>query len=110
MQSVQSVGRCPSAGTAEAFQQMLADLQVHPTVEWKAAMKTLVKDARYTALKTPKERQEAYEHYCRDNQSAVQQEARRRDDHAFRQLLLRLYETGRLDHTTTWERFLEQAR
>lgn len=56
-----------SAEEAEAaFVKLLRRSNIQPDWSWEQALRAIVKDAQYRAIKDPKDRKAAFEKYCRD--------------------------------------------
>ncbi|KAJ9473277.1 Pre-mRNA-processing protein 40A [Diplonema papillatum] len=48
----------------EAFMKMLREYKVEPTATWDEAMKVVINDDRYTALRSKKDKLQVFEDYC----------------------------------------------
>ncbi|KAK4547314.1 hypothetical protein LTR36_000969 [Oleoguttula mirabilis] len=74
----------------EAFFKMLTRHNVTPDMAWEDALRQVIKDREYRALKDPKERRQAYDRYCmevRAQEKGKEKERREKLKEDFRKML-----------------------
>lgn len=74
----------------EAYFKMLKRHNVSPDTPWEGALRKVIKDREYRALKDPKERRQAYDKYCmevRAEEKGKEKERRERLKEDFRKML-----------------------
>ncbi|GAB1739382.1 hypothetical protein NU219Hw_g4343t1 [Hortaea werneckii] len=74
----------------DAFFKLLKRNNVTPDTAWEDALRLVIKDKEYRALKDPKERRQAFEKYClevRAQEKGKEKERRERLREEFRQML-----------------------
>jgi len=59
----------------EAFKRLLDDKKIHPDTKWEDAMKSIINDERYKALKTVGERKAAYTEWCEKRRKHLKEQA-----------------------------------
>ena len=87
----------------DAFFKMLRKHSISPDTTWEEALRTIVKDREYRALKDPKERRQVFEKYCQDvraQEKGKEKERRERTREEFRKMLTTHDE---IKHYTRWK-------
>lgn len=87
----------------EAFFKLLKRNNITPDTEWQEALKVVIRDREYRAIKGPKERKAAFEKYCaemRAEQKSKDKERREKAREDFRRMLSTHDE---IEHYTRWK-------
>lgn len=74
----------------EAFFKLLKRHNITPDTPWEEALRAVIRDREYRALKDPKERRQAYDKYCQEvraQEKGKEKERRERLREDFRQML-----------------------
>lgn len=97
----------PEYGSAEAaeeaFFKLLKRSNVTPDTDWHNAMKLVVRDREYRAIKDPRDRKAAFEKYCREvreQEKAKERERKQKMREDFRKMLTTRDE---IKHYTRWK-------
>jgi hypothetical protein len=92
------------------FRLLLEESALHPETPWMAAMKVLIKDSRYTSLKSADERQRAFETYCTERRNMHEKDQLEVITGYYRAMIGRLAESGQIDCTTPWNEFVLKVK
>lgn len=87
----------------EAFCKLLKRHNISPDTEWQDALRVVVRDREYRAIKDPKERKVAYEKYCQEvraQEKGKEKERKEKLREDFRKML-RTHEE--IKHYTRWK-------
>eukprot|EP00878_Enallax_costatus_P007972 GHUV01008338.1.p1 GENE.GHUV01008338.1~~GHUV01008338.1.p1 ORF type:complete len:419 (+),score=115.06 GHUV01008338.1:42-1259(+) len=88
----------------EAFKELLSDFAVPAEASWDNAMRLIIHDPRYGALKAMGEKKSAFNEYCTARRAAEREEARRRQVAAKEGFMLLLEETAELEVGDSFDR------
>eukprot|EP00775_Hariotina_reticulata_P012499 gene12499-12634_t len=88
----------------EAFKELLSDNEIPAEASWDNAMRLIVNDPRYGALKSLGEKKSAFNEYCTARRAAEREEARRRQVAAKEAFMTLLDETVELEPGDSYDR------
>ncbi|KAI5369924.1 Putative WW domain, FF domain, WW domain superfamily, FF domain superfamily protein [Septoria linicola] len=97
----------PEYGSAEAaeeaFFKLLKRNNITPDAEWQDALRVVVRDREYRAIKDPKERKAAFEKYCADMRAEQKSKDKERREKAREDFQRMLSTHDEIEHYTRWK-------
>ncbi|WIA16549.1 hypothetical protein OEZ85_013221 [Tetradesmus obliquus] len=88
----------------EAFKALLTDFDIPAEASWDNAMRLIIHDPRYGALKALGEKKSAFNEYCTARRAAEREEARRRQVAAKEGFMALLEDAAELEPGDTYDR------
>ncbi|KAF2862721.1 hypothetical protein K470DRAFT_227708 [Piedraia hortae CBS 480.64] len=85
-----------------AFAKLLKRYEIALDTPWEEALKQVIRDRDYKALKDPKERKQAYEKYCVELQAQAKEQKRARYERTRKEMIKTLGSHREIKHYTRW--------
>ncbi|KAK3704276.1 U1 snRNP protein [Vermiconidia calcicola] len=87
----------------EAFFKLLRKSNISPNTSWQDALRTVIREKEYRALKDPKERRQAFEKYCIEARAQEKGKEKERREKLREDFLKMLHTHDDIKHYTRWK-------
>ena len=87
----------------EAFFKMLRKQNISPDMEWEDALRQVVREWDYRAIKDPRERKQAFEKYCQEIRAQEKDKERERREKLREDFRKMLATHDDIKHYTRWK-------
>ncbi|PIB01589.1 Pre-mRNA-processing protein prp40 [Cercospora beticola] len=87
----------------EAFFKLLKRNNITPDTEWQDALRLVIRDREYRAIKDPKERKNAFEKYCTEMRAEQKSKEKERKERAREDFRRMLSTHDNIEHYTRWK-------